>query len=126
MIDRIQITATAAGANGAATGSAYSPSTAGEILKVDIAYGDSPPATTDVTLQDENDPRSENIITLTDANSDLTIYPRRILETNDGTDLTYDGTRKVYGPYVVHGRLKLTIAQANAPDTATATIWIRR
>jgi hypothetical protein len=127
MLDRIVIqTDPATGGAGAATATAYSPDVSGEVLAVDVAYGDSPPATTDVTLQDENDPRAENIVDLANANTDVKIYPRRVTELNDGTDITYDGTNEVYTPYIVHGRLKLTIAQANNDDYVTATIWVRR
>jgi len=130
MIDRFQISVTAAGtsagsASGSASGSAYSPPVAGEILKVHVDYtGDT--NTMDVTLQDVQDPASENIVNLADQDTDIALYPRRVLETNDGTDLTYDGTRKVYAPYVVHGRLKLSVAQADAGDIVVATVWLRR
>jgi len=126
MIDRLQISATAAGTPaGSASAVAYSPPVAGEILKVHVDYtGDT--NTMDVTLEDVQDPASENIVNLADQDTDIALYPRRLLETNDGTDLTYDGTRKVYAPYVVHGRLKLSVAQADAGDTVTATVWIRR
>jgi hypothetical protein len=128
MIDRIQInTGAASGGAGAATATGYSMPVAGEILAVHIAYKGSPPAgTTDITLSDESDPASEAIISLTNAATDIKIYPRRVAETNDGTDLTYDGTRKVYAPYIVHGRLELTIAQANNDDYAIATVWVKR
>ena len=125
MIDRIQIKATAAGTAGAATATAYSPHVAGEILKVHVDYtGDT--NTIDVALSDEADPASEEIVNLDDQDTDITLYPRRLLETNDGTDLTYDGTRKVHGPYVVHGRLKLSVAQADAGDVVEATVWLRK
>ena len=125
MIDRLQISVTASGTAGAASGSAYGPKVAGEILKVHVDYtGDT--NTMDVTLEDEDDPAGEDIVTLVDQDTDIALYPRRLLETNDGTDLTYDGTRKVYGPYVVHGRLKLSVAQADDGDNVVATVWIRR
>jgi hypothetical protein len=124
MIDRLQISATASGTAGSASGSAYGPKVAGEILKVHVDYtGDT--NTMDVTLEDEDDPASEAIVNLADQDTDLALYPRRLLETNDGTDLTYDGTRKVYAPYVVHGRLKLSVAQADDGDVVEATVWIR-
>ena len=124
MIDRIQIKATAAGTAGSAAATAYSPHVKGEILKVHVNYtGDT--NTMDVALSDERDPASEEIINLDDQDTDIALYPRRVLETNDGTDLTYDGTRKVYAPYVVHGRLKLTVAQADDGDQVTATVWLR-
>ena len=125
MIDRLQIKATAAGTAGAAAATAYSPHVAGEILKVHVDYtGDT--NTMDVTLADEADPAAESIVSLANQDTDITLYPRRLLETNDGTDLTYDGTRKVYAPYVVHGRLKLSVAQADAGDVVEATVWLRR
>jgi len=96
----------------------------GRVIAVHVDYQESPPNTTDFTLSDDDDPAAENIVSLTDQATDLKIYPRRLVETNDGTDLTYDGTRKVYEPYVVAGRLKAVIAQANAGDACAATIWL--
>lgn len=124
MIDRIVISGTCAGADGSSTFTAYSPHVKGKIQAVHISYVGDDPATTDVTLADEADPASESIVSLTDNATDIKLYPRRLLETNDGTDLTYDGTRKIYAPYIVHGRLKLVVAQANLGDVITATIWI--
>lgn len=125
MIDRVQwSTGAAAGSAGAATATGYSPHVSGRVLAVHVDYQDSPPATADLTLSDEGDPASESIVSLVDANSDVRLYPRRTLEQNDGTDLTYDGTRKVYGCYVVHGRLEATIAQANSGDSAIVTVWL--
>jgi hypothetical protein len=124
MIDRIQVKVTASGSAGSASGSAHSPPVHGRVLKVALAYGGSPPATTDVTLQDEADPQSENIVNLADANTDLALYPRRSVQDNTNTDLTFDGTHKVCAPYVVHGRLTLAVAGADDGDTITATVWI--
>ncbi len=126
MIDRVEIVATCAGADGSAVGTGYSPHVQGKIQAVNVAYEGADPATTDVTLVDENDPAAESIVTLADNATDAKIYPRRLLETNDGTDLTYEGTRKVYAPYVVHGRLKLSVAQANDEDVIRATVWLER
>lgn len=128
MIDSIQwTTGSSSGGAGASTATGYSPVIQGYIEKVYIAYVGSPPAgTTDFTLWDENDPDSELIINLTNGATNQTIYPRRLLETNDGTDLTYDGTRKVYGRYVINGRLAAKIAQANDDDSVTVTVWFER
>lgn len=126
MIDRVQwSTGAAVGSAGSATATAYSPPVRGKVLAVHIAYLDSPPAgTTDFTLSDEDDPAAESIITLANTATDIKIYPRRLVETNDGTDITFDGTRKVYEPYSVHGRLKSVIAQANANDYCVVTVWL--
>lgn len=126
MIDKITFsTGEAAGSAGSATATGQSVHVSGKILAVYVAYQDSPPAgTTDFTLSDESDPASEAIVSLTDGATDQKLYPRRLVETNDGTDITYDGTRKVYEPYIVHGRLEATIAQANSGDSVDVTVWL--
>lgn len=128
MIDRIQFTTGAAiGSAGSATATGYSSHVAGKVLAVHVDYVDSPPAaTTDFTLSDEGDPASESIVSLTDQATDIKIYPRRITEKNDGTDVLYVAGEEVHEPYVVHGRLEATIAQANAADSVTVTVWIER
>jgi hypothetical protein len=127
MIDRAQFsTDPATGSDGSATATGYSPHIAGEVLAVHVDYQDSPPATTDFTLTDAQDPATEAIVSLSDGATDTKLYPRRVTELNDGTDITYDGTNEVYAPYIVHGRLKATIAQANANDYVTVTVWYRR
>jgi hypothetical protein len=130
MIDRVQFTTVAASGTtgtGDATATGYSPPIAGEILAVHVNYQDSPPAgTTDFTLSDEDDPASESIISLTDTATDIKIYPRRVTEKNDGTDILYTTGEEVFEPYVVHGRLKATIAQANDDDYVDVTVWVRR
>jgi hypothetical protein len=119
-------TGAAAGSAGSATSTAYSTHISGEILAVYVKYQGSPPAgTTDFTLSDETDPSSENIISITDAATDIKIYPRRVLELNDGTDITYDGTNEVYGKYIVHGRLEAKIDDANAADYCDVYVWYR-
>jgi hypothetical protein len=127
MIDRIQwSTGAAAGTAGSATATGYSPHVAGEVLAVNVDYQDSPPAgTTDFTLTDENDPAAESIVSLANSATDRKLYPRRKLQDNVFADVTYDGTNEIYEPYVVHGRLKAVIAQANANDYCIVTVWIR-
>lgn len=127
MLDRIQFTTgLATGGAGVATATGYSPHVHGEVLAVYIDYQDSPPSgTTDFTLSDEADPASEAIISLTDQSTDIKIYPRRITEKNDGTDILYTSGEEVFEPYVVHGRLEATIAQANNNDYCVVTVWIR-
>ena len=127
MIDRIQFsTGAAAGSAGSATATGYSSPVFGEVLAVHVAYLDSPPAgTTDFTLSDESDPASEAIVSLANAATDIKIYPERVVEKNDGTDWLYAAGEEVSRPYVVHGRLEATIAQANAADSCTVTVWLR-
>ena len=115
----------AVGEDGAATATDYSRLVRGEVLKVAVTYQDSPPATTDFTLSDESDPNSEAIVSLTDAATDVTIYPRRVTGKNDGTDILYTAGEEVHEPYVVHGRLEATIAGADAGDSVDVVVWLR-
>jgi hypothetical protein len=128
MINRVQFsTGAAVGADGAATSTGYSVAVRGKVLAVHVAYLLTPPAaTTDFTLSDEDDPAAESIISLANAATDIKIYPRRVTEKNDGTDILYVAGEEVFEPYVVHGRLKATIAQANALDYCTVTVWLER
>lgn len=126
MLDFIMFsTGAATGGAGVATSTGHSQTVSGKVLAVYIDYQDAPPAgTTDFTLSDENDPASESIISLANAATDIKIYPRRVTELNDGTDITYDGANEVYDYYVVHGRLEATIAQANNDDYCDVYVWI--
>ena len=128
MIDRIQFsTGLAVGTNGAATATGYSPHVRGTIMAVYVAYLDSPPNGTDFSLSDESDPDSTAIVSLTGDGAvlDQKIYPRIGADTYDGTAITYDGSHAVPVPYVVHGRLEATIAEANSGDSVTVTVWIQ-
>ena len=126
MIDRFKFsTGAAVGANTAATATAYSPHVAGRILKVHVAYKDSPPAgTTDFYLYEAEDPNAtEYIVNLQNAATDVTMYPRRALVTNTNTAVIYSTANNVVDHYVVHGRLAAKIAGANAADSVEVTVW---
>ncbi len=126
MIDRVEWgTGNTAGGAGVSTANANSPHVAGKILAVYVKYNGSPPgATTDFTLKDANDPGAESIVTLVDTATSQKLYPRRVTEKNDGTDILYVAGEEVHEPYVVHGPLTATIAQANDDDSATVTVWV--
>jgi len=120
MIERVEIEAICTGADGSAGATAFSAPVAGEVLAVNVSYVGDDPATTDVTLADESDPAGELIVNRASVAADVKLYPRRALNDNVGGALT------VYGEYVVHGRLKLVAAQANAGDKIKAVVWLRR
>ncbi len=120
MIERVEIEAICTGADGSAGATAFSAPVAGEVLAVNVSYVGDDPATTDVTLMDESDPAGEAIVNRANVAADAKLYPRRALNDNVGGALT------VYGEYVVHGRLKLVAAQANAGDKIKAVVWLRR
>lgn len=110
----------AAGVNGSATANDTSPIIIrGKIHSLYVLYGDSPPATTDVTIATVGtspDPPALTILTLTDANTSGWFMPRHGVCSNAGVALTYDGTRVIAEPPAIADKVKITIAQANASD----------
>jgi len=116
----------AVGDNGVATSSASTTHPViGKVLAVYLRYNDSPPAaTTDVSVATTGTdiPGAITLLSIANSATDAWYYPRNLTETNDGTDITYDGTRKVYEPYVIHDKVIVTINQANAGDSVDA--WL--
>lgn len=115
----------AVGADGSATANATGTAIiCGEIYGVYVRYNDSPPAgTTDVTIATAGtDHPAVTILTLTDGATDGWRYPRVALATNAGAAVTYDGTRPIYGNIPIADKIKVTIAQANAADSAD--VWL--
>lgn len=127
MIDLVTFTTEpATGGLGTASATGYSPPVNGKILSVNVAYNESPPTSADVVLYDEQDPAQEMIVQKLNSNANFRCYPRRTVQTNSNADITYDGTHKIYDVYVVHGRLKGTLTQANDGNSVTFTVWVER
>ena len=114
----------AAGSNGSATINGTSTQIVnGEICSVGVANGDSPPASTDVTIATTGDHGPAlTILTITNANSDGWFNVRHKLDDESAADISYDGTEEVYGKVAVSDTIKVTIAGANANDTAEVVI----
>ena len=114
----------AAGGDGSATNNGTSTHViTGEICSIGVTYGDSPPASTDVTIATTGDNGPAlTLLTLTNANSDGWFHIRHKIADNAGADITYDGTRDVYEKVSISDYVKVTIAQANSPDTAKVII----
>jgi len=119
MITQQTITATVA--TGATTATADSEAINGEILKVAM---DVTGASMDINLDTLGEQKAQAIIDYT-GNTDSTFYPRTPMEDNAGTDVTYDGTNEIYTPFVVCGKVRLTLASAAAAETVTMTITYR-
>ena len=119
MIRREQITVTGAeGGSGSATATAFSSrSIVGMILSVHVEYTDSPPATTDVTIQEANNDPAMSILTLSNANSDGWFHPVVESHDTDGGELSGRST-----PIAVTDTVQVTIAQANDGDGVIVTI----
>ena len=114
----------ASGSNGSATNNGTSTHIVnGEICSVGVTYGDSPPASTDVTIATTGDHGPAlTILTITNANSDGWFNVRHKLDDESAADISYDGTEEVYGKVAVSDTIKVTIAGANANDTAEVVI----
>ena len=95
----------------------------GEICSIGVTYGDSPPASTDVTIATTGDHGPAlTILTITNANSNGWFNVRHKLDDESAADISYDGTEEVYGKVAVSDTIKVTIAGANASDTAEVVI----
>ncbi len=123
MITQQTITATvAAGATGA---TADTEITHGEIVKVDMdVTGNS----MDINLDSLGEQKAQAILNIT-GNTDTTYYPQTEAVDNagaslDGSDAS-GGPVKKFVPFVVYGKLRLTLANAAPAETVTMTITYR-
>ncbi len=91
----------------------------GKILKVAFAFtGNS----MDVNLDTLGEPKAQAIIDYT-GNTDSTFYPRVPVSLNTGGETVLWFTAlKVYEPYTVFGKLRLTLASAAAGEIVVMTI----
>lgn len=120
MITQQTIIATVAtGENGATADTSF---IGGEILKVAMdVTGNS----MDINLDSLGEQKAQAIIDYT-GNTDTTFYPRVSATDNTGTALIYaSGGEEVGTPFVVYGKLRLTLASAAAAETVTMTITYR-
>ena len=117
-------TGAAAGNDGSATANNTSSHVVtGQICSIGVTYGDSPPGTTDVTIATAgNNGPALTILTITNANTTGWFHPRHVIDDETGSDITYDGTNEVYDKVCVADNIKVTIAQANSPDTAEVVV----
>ena len=91
----------------------------GSVLAVGVIYNGSAPASPDVTVATEAAVGSPSItlVGLTNANSDVWVYPAAALTTRAAAVVTYDGTNEIYVGQPIAGEVKLTVAQANDDDS---------
>ena len=108
-------------AAGATAATAYSVAIRGKILSVNIDY---PAHTCTVDLDSDGEFVAQKILDLAAASTDIAYYPRTSSQDNTGVDVTYDGTNEIYEPFVVYGRVKLSIAAGTAGETVSVNIIV--
>jgi hypothetical protein len=112
-------------ATGETTASAYSKAIRGRILAVGISY---PAHTCTVDLDSDGEASDQKILDLSAANTDATYYPRTPVHTYDGSDVDLSdsegGNTAQYEPFVVYGRVKLSLASGTAGETVSAYIVV--
>lgn len=104
------------------TATAYLLKLNGKLLSIRYAKTDYANGV-DFTITAED--TAENLWVDTNINASETVRPRIALQNNAGSDITYDGTRKVYEPYnLVDERIKIVIAQGGDAKVGTFHILI--
>ena len=95
----------------------------GQICSIGVTYNGSPPASTDVVIATAgNNGPALTILTLTNANSDGWFHPRHVVDNNAGADIEYADGYSVHDKVCISDNIKVTIAQANNPDTAEVVV----
>lgn len=126
MIKKTRLAVTTTGSAGSATGTAVTEVVIqGRIVRVDINFHDSAPAgTTDFTLAQTNEDQTENIVSLTNTVTDVTIYPTVQLTDLAGVARTMDGTRPLVDYFPVADTLTATVSQSDAlTDAAVVEVY---
>lgn len=120
MLIKHSITITTSGT----TGIGYFPPTNGRLMRIRYVKNNYT-ADCDFTITGED--TGETIWTQADVNSSVIVRPRIAVQNNAGADITYDGSEKVYEPYVLKDeRIKVAIAQAGDGESGTFEIVIEQ
>lgn len=118
-IRKYKISSSTIAADGSA--SAYSSPIRGRILAVGVDY---PAHSCTVDLDTDGEASAQKILDLGAATTDKTFYPRVQVEDNTGTGVNYASGYPIYEPYVVYGRIKLTVASGTAGEKVSVYIVV--
>ena len=119
-ITKYKISATIAA--GETTASAYSVPIRGRVMAVGVDY---PAHTCTVDLDSDGEASDQKILDLAAANTDKTYYPRTPVSIYTGAETVLSYTAlKVYEPFVVYGRVKLSVAAGTAGDSVSVYLMV--
>jgi len=101
---------------------AHSTAIRGKIIAVGVNY---PTNNCTVDLDSAGEASAQKILDLAAANTDKTYYPRTPVSTYTGAETVLSYTAlKVYEPFVVYGRILLTVASGTAGDTVSVHVMV--
>ena len=119
-ITKYKVSATIAA--GETTATAYSIPIRGRILAVGINY---PTNTCTVDLDTDGEAADQKVLDLSAANTDVVLYPRTPVHTYTGAETVLWFTAlKVHEPFVVYGRVKLSLASGTAGQSVTVDLIV--
>ncbi len=119
-ITKYRVSATIAA--GQTTATAYSIPIRGKILAVGVNY---PTNTCTVDLDSDGEAAAQKVLDLAAANTDKTYYPRTPVHTYTGAETVLWFTAlKVHEPFVVYGRIKLSLASGTAGETVSIDLIV--
>jgi len=119
-ITKYKISATIAA--GATTASAYSVPIRGRVIAVGVDYDTN---TCTVDLDSDGEASDQKILDLAAANTDKTYYPRTPVCTYTGAETVLSYTvLKIHEPFMVYGRVKLSLAAGTAADTVSVYLMV--
>jgi hypothetical protein len=127
-MDYGKISVTTTGGAGAATGSQEGDMIfQGKLYAVYLDYHGSAPATTDVTVK-VTGPVAQNLIVVSDNNTDGWYLPRADTHDTTGADRLYaSGGENVAEPMPVCGKITIDVAQADAlTDCVVAHVYVEQ
>lgn len=86
---------------------------------------DYPAHTCTVDLDSDGEASDQKILDLAAANTDKTYYPRTPVSIYTGAETVLSYTAlKVYEPFVVYGRVKLSVAAGTAGDSVSVYLMV--
>lgn len=122
-IAKYKISSGAIAADGSA--SAYSIPIRGRILAVGVDY---PAHNCTVDLDTNGEASAQKILDLAAANTDATYYPRVAVHDKTGAAIDLSdaegGNTAMYEPFLVYGRVKLTIASGTAGESVSIYLMV--
>jgi len=124
-VGRALASVTVSGAAGAATGTADTDEMVrGQVMAIYLDYTADISTTTDVVIGAEHAP-SDTILSLSNYYTDTWVYPRRTVQDNTNTNVTFDGTNEIYEPFWVDDYVRVAVSESSTSTLKAYIYWQR-